>query len=182
MLRLAECLIDGGENIRAAELLQAAIRRMVDEGAGLEQSRAGDERNHVANPERSEMVREMLSEARFVLGQLLLRDQDDVSSALTHLSAVETRSSVGVAARLLEAEIHHRRGQFSTRDRVLGRLLEAAEMRWIDLSESVNELISCLKIWRSSMEPSLLEYAERLVATVREPIARWSADEEPGEE
>lgn len=166
MLRLAECLLEGGENLRAAELLQASIRRLTeaeppDDVASAEGGGASP------NPERVEMVREMLSEARLILGRLLLgEDFGDVPSALAHLCAVETRSHVGAAARLMEAEIHHERRQFSARDRALSRLLEAAEMRWIDLGPQAKALVSLLESWESTIEPSFLEQARRLAVSL----------------
>lgn len=170
MLRLAESLIDGGEAFRAAELLQCSVRRMVEKGLAGEPSGASESETSTADPDHAEKVREMLSEARFLLGRLLSEEMD-VPSALIHLSAVETRTSVGAAARLVEAEIHHSRGQYSARDRALGRLLEAAEMRWIDLAPHIQELRSRLKNWGPSVEPSLLEFSERLVAAAEERVS-----------
>lgn len=167
MLRLAECLIDTGENVRAAELLQAAVQTMVAEVEKSDVPRSADGENDATNPERAETVREMLSEARFLLGQLLLREEKDAHSALVHLCAVETRSRVGTAARLAEAEIHHHRGQYSARDRVLSRLLEAVEMRWIDLEPHADRLAALLKQWGSSVESSVLTFAEHHLAGAR---------------
>lgn len=170
MLRLAQCLIDRGEAIRAAELLQSSVRRMVEERGASEE-----------NPEQVEMVRETLSEARLILGKLLLSEEGDVQSALIHLSAVETRSRVGADARLVEAEIHHDRGQYAARDRVLGRLLEAGEMRWIDLAPHAKKMASLLKTWGSNMDSSVLEFAQSLLAEAGKRAAsraEEAADEE----
>ncbi len=165
MFGLARCLMDRAEPLRACELLQSSVGQMLqDEPARNESETPGGAEDGEFGG-RSETVRETLSEARFLLGQLLVNEGIDVHSALLHLAAVETRSSVGVEARLMEAEILHEQGRFPQRDRALARLFEASEMGWIDLRKHAGKLDRLLGEWGDSMDSSVLEFARRVLGT-----------------
>lgn len=166
MMALARCLIDRNEALRAAELLQSSVGRMLDANIVGNDGENRRDFAETTNPERNETVRETLSEARFLLGQLLVSERIDLSAALLQLASVETRSSVGVAARIMEAEILHEHSRFSQRDRAIARLFEAGEMRWVDLREHATKLSGLLKEWADGMEPSLHEFAVGVLASI----------------
>jgi cellulose synthase operon protein C len=152
MLRLAESLAKTGEMLRAAELLQAAIRKLLPE--------VGD-----AAVEPS-AVSEHLTSARYLLAKILLMENHNVPIALGHLSSIETRLSVGLEARLMEADVHNRRGDVVSRDRAISRLLEAVEMGWVDLQPKEQQLRDLVREIENdpATDRSLIEFAARVLS------------------
>jgi tetratricopeptide (TPR) repeat protein len=141
-LRLAWGLAQTKQPLRAAELLTAALHTLGAQREGLTAL------EHVPTSALEELST-LQGQAHFQLAELLVEVNDDLPSALAHLSSVPSRSALAAKARVLESELFHRMGRLSERDRVLGRLLEAVELGWIpaqDVREQKERLLNLLSL------------------------------------
>jgi hypothetical protein len=172
MIELARRLSEAGERLRASELLQSALRRLSLDLKFEPSFEAGREVRLQTSVREHEESRQLAAGAHLELAQLLALQ--DVSSAevLLHLGEIETRSNAGIAARLMEAELHQREGHPERRNRSLSRLLEAIELGWVTIQEERERLKELLKVaGEEGVDPSLLAFADRVLENSDSPKA-----------
>jgi tetratricopeptide (TPR) repeat protein len=163
LLALADALRNVGELLRAAVLLQVALRHL-DEILRAESSEADP--LPIQNF-RVELALTQRARARYALASLFVELDAEPSQALGLLSGVDTRSDQGVLARILEAELHNRAGRKLSRDRVLSRLLEGLELGWADLETFRKSSDRFFELIQATQDESLLRFAER--------VTKWKA-------
>lgn len=147
-----------GEQLRAAELMQSALRLW--ETALSEQSRELDATR--LSPLLQSMREEKMG-VHFRLASLLGEMGSEPAQILGHLRKVDSRSKWGAAARLGEAELCHKTSRESERDQALLRIFEAAELGWISLANYRPRIEQLLAPLRRDQSSALLEFAERVL-------------------
>jgi tetratricopeptide (TPR) repeat protein len=176
MALLSECYEESGQTLRAAELLSALLRQL----AGLlatSSDEVGETFSSLVRASAPVLARlalplsvsdrlrllDLETRSRLRLARALLKECDDVAGALALVSLIDTRSTVGAEARMLEAELHVRSGSCDRRDRAMARLLEAVEMGWVALQEREPQLRAMLLAAKADADPALLAFAARVL-------------------
>ncbi len=127
---LARYFVKMGEPLRAAELMQSALRLW---DVALEEASEELDTDRLASA--LELVRDKKMGVHFQLALLLKELGSESAQILGHLRRVDSRSTCGAAARIVEAEIYQSASRETERDQALMRIFEAAELGWIDLND-----------------------------------------------
>lgn len=143
LIQLGEHLFEASENLRAAELLTAALKRLT--------SIEHDD----LHPAEREALEVQSHHCRFLLARILMMDASTRTEALIHLGAIPTRSRPGAEARLLEAEIFHKRANFRERDHAVARWIEAAQLGWISIGDSAPRVAEAVSTFQPPLEPAV---------------------------
>ncbi len=144
MMEYAFCLDQGGEHLRAAELLTSAVRTL-------------ENRTEEGTAASSQSTRDSIHRCHFALSKILARHRPDSPGALLHLGRVPTRSRWGGEARLLEVETYQSRGNRRERDHALSRLVEAVQLGWIKLGMIQASVERVLKHLTPPPAPELIQ-------------------------
>ncbi len=155
---LARYFVTMGEPLRAAELMQSALRLWE---AALEEASEESDTDRLAPG--LELMREKKMGVHFQLALLLKELGSESAQILGHLRRVDSRSNCGAAARIVEAEIYHAALRETERDQALLRIFEAAELGWIELNSYKQRIETLLLPLRQGPQSALLEFAQRVL-------------------
>lgn len=158
LLSLAECQSLRSQPHRAAELSLSALRIL--ESGRTQVERAGGELRRVNELEE---LSARINLARLRSAQYLRKAGVESGQVLAHLAAIEQRSSLVFAARMLAAEIYDEEGRHQERDEVLVRLLDSIQLGHVREPDQSSKILGLLSSFRGFVGAELKEFAERVL-------------------